>query len=582
MFYFRTKQCRTDDADVLTDIADMHILSSNQLPESCDEVLMKSSVQDLIQRIVVSTSFFPFSYFYRKVYELSVIVASLLLRRVDGVLAIYLRRGLAKGEIVYGLSDIDLAVIVKDDGVKGQSTKKRVRAIYNNLSRLIPLFGSGDKELGVYSYSELLKLFNDYGFYRYRFNEGKYTWRLLFGEDLVRALPELEDAALYLPATEELKTWWALLNGEISSASSSPLFQRKYLWYKACAEASKIYLFIYHGKNVGSREAALTQVKGYLSLEQSRHIDKVQNYLKKLTSKEDLITDELLAMFITLVSKTFGEMERKVYGDSKRKKAMVRLPSRRELVADDDQDKSIEELEQALTSEFGPYLSSVTLIPQVEFDLDILSNSDIDSFNLALHQKDFMPVEKLKRLCSLVEKHSRPQNIEPFLVVDGNIAFSLQLDRIHNSIKIKSPGACPLFFALFTRSSSQLPVSHAEASADPIMLNLPSAFEETVRKRADRINAIISNKDIYKLQTLDFIKFFWGAARTKLLARSLDANEIYIPITSKQIFEAIIRSSPGDSNWLAAMHGEYLKELRGQASEAYRFTSSSVELLSLV
>jgi len=582
MFYFRTKQCRTDDADVLTDIADMHILSSNQLPKSCDEVLMKSNVQDLIQRIVINTSFFPFSYTYKKFYDLSIAIATLWLKRVDGVLAIYLRRGLAKGEIVYGLSDIDLAVIVKDDGVKWQSTKRKVRAIYNNLSRLIPLFGSGDKELGVYSYSEFLNLFNYYGFYKYRFNEGKQTWKLLFGEDLVRALPELEDTALYLPATEELKTWWALLNGEISSASTSPLFQRKYLWYKACAEASKIYLSICHGKNVGSREAALTQVKSHLSHEQSRHIDKVQSYLKKLTSKEDLITDELLAMFITLVSKTFGEMERKVYGDSKGKKAMVRLPGRRELVADADQDKSIEELEQAITSEFGAYLSSVTLIPQVEFDLDILSNSDVDSFNLVMHQKDFMTVEKLKRLCSLVERHSRPQNIEPFLVVDGNIAFSLRLDRIHNSIKIKSPGACPLFFALLTGSASQLPVSHSEASADVIMLHLTHTFEETVRKRADRINAMISNKDIYKLKTLDFIRFFWGAARTKLLSRSLDSNEIYIPITSKQILEAIIRSSPGDSNWLAAMDGEYLKELRGEPSEAYRFFSSSIELLSRI
>ena len=139
---------------MLTDIADIHILSSKQLPKSCDEVLMKSNVQDLIQRIVVNTNFFPFSYTYGKIYDLSTAIATIWLRRVDGVLAIYLRRGLARGKIVYGLSDIDLAVIVKDDGVEGQSTKKKVRAIYNNLSRLIPLFGSGDKELAVYSYSE--------------------------------------------------------------------------------------------------------------------------------------------------------------------------------------------------------------------------------------------------------------------------------------------------------------------------------------------------------------------------------------------------------------------------------------------
>ena len=80
---------------MLTDIAEMHILSGKQLPESCDEVVMKSNVQDLIQRIVINTNFFPFSFIYRKIYELSVASDSFLLRRLIGVLAIYLRRGLA-------------------------------------------------------------------------------------------------------------------------------------------------------------------------------------------------------------------------------------------------------------------------------------------------------------------------------------------------------------------------------------------------------------------------------------------------------------------------------------------------------
>jgi len=543
---------------------------------------MKPKVQDSIQRVVIGTNFFPFTYIYRKIYELSTAFATFLLKRVDDVQAIYLRRGLAKGEVVHGLSDIDLAVIVKDDGVKGQSAKKKVRAIYNNLSRFNPLFGSGDIELGVYSYSEFLSLFNDYGFYRYRFNEGRQTWKLLYGEDVVKTLPQLEDTELYLPATEELKIWWALLNEELSSASRPPLFRRKYLWYKAIAEASKIYLFVCHGESVGSREAALLRVKEYLSSEQCLLIEKVQSYLRRLTSKEALLADELLALFITLVSNAFEGMERRVYGDSSGKQAVIRLPGSHELVADAGQKKSIEELERAITTEFGLYLSSVGLIPQVEFDLDILSNSDIDSFYLALRQRDFIPLEKLKRLRSLVEQHSHPQNIEPFLITDRNIAFSLQLDRIHNSIKIKSPGACPLFFALFTRSVSQLSGSQLETGGDTIKLLLPHSFEETVKKRADRINAIIADRDIYKLKTLDFVRFFWGAARTKLLARSLDSDEIYIPLTSKQILEAVLQFSPHDSNWLADMHREYIRELKGEPGEAYRFFSSSLELLSRI
>ena len=72
---------------------------------------MASKIKVLLQHVVVTTSFFPFTCVYRVAYALSVAVALRLFRRTRGVLAVYLRRGVARGEIVYGLSDIDLLVI---------------------------------------------------------------------------------------------------------------------------------------------------------------------------------------------------------------------------------------------------------------------------------------------------------------------------------------------------------------------------------------------------------------------------------------------------------------------------------------
>lgn len=544
---------------------------------------MKSSIQGLVQEIVVNTSFFPLTYIYRKIYELSAAVATLLLRRVDGVVAIYLRRGVAKGEVVYGLSDIDLSVIVKDEDGERESAKERVRATYNRLSCSIPLFGSGEKELGVYSTSEFLNLYNDYGSYKYRFNDGKYTWRLLFGQDVVRSLPRIEDTELYLSATEELKTWWALLNVEITSDSTYPLFKRKYLWYKAIAEASKTYLFVCHGEEVGRREAALTQVKNHLTYEQRCLIDRLESYMKHLTSKEDLILDELMTLFITLVSKTFQEMERRVYRDTEGKKAIVKVPNRHELIAESSLDSLVKELELNIGREVGTYLDSISLIPQVEFNADVLFNSDIDSFYLVLVQRNFIPTDKLRRVRSLFGENLRPRDIEPLIVADHHIAFSLQVDKIHNGIKIKSPRICPLFYALLPKGDLKSMEGSSEGEVAQISCYLPpDTFEEIIKKRVAKINAIISGKDIYKLKTLDFLRFFWGAARTKLLARSLGSDEIRIPLTSWQILAAILRSFPEDSTWLTAMHGEYFKESRGEENEAYRFFSSSVELLKRI
>ncbi len=542
---------------------------------------MKSSIQDVIQRIVINTSFFPLTYFYKKVYDLSILIASLLLRRVDGVITVYLRRGVAKGEIVYGLSDIDLSVIIEDLGEKEQAVKERVRATYNRLSRFIPLLGQGDKELEVYSASEFSDLYDDYSFHRYRFNEGKYTWRLLYGTDLVKALPALEDFKLYLPATEELKVWWALLNEELHPEYAHPPFDRKYLWYKAIAEAAKVYLLVCHGEEVQSREAALSQVKSHLPDEQSCHIDRVQSFLRHLTSGEDLQADELMSLFMMLVSKSYAEMERKVYADSKGKVAVVRVPGRHELIPNSNLDGILDKIESLIRTELEPYIDSIALIPQVEFELDVLCNSDIDSFYLALIQKSYIPIDKLRRVCSLFGNSICPGNIEPFIVADGRIAFSLRVDRIHNSIKIKSPGKCPLFFAMLDeRVSKPLEIAPEENGTTIRCYLHPDTFEETIGKRAAKIDATISSRNVYKMRTLDFLTFFWEAARTKLVSHSLEAEEIHIPLTSRQILDALVEFYSSDSGWLNDLHREYAKELRGEENEAYRFFSKSIDLLN--
>lgn len=545
-------------------------------------MLRKSQIQNIVQYMVISTSFPPFTYFYRKIYELSTKVATLLLRRVDGVIAIYLRRGVAKGETVYGLSDIDLLIVVNGEDKEGYLTKERVRATYDKLSQFIPFFGGIDKELGLYSASEFFRLYDDYDFYKYRFNDGRYTWALLFGEDLVKALPRLEDSELYLPATEELKTWWSFLNAEFSLEFAGPQFKSKYLWYKAISEASEVYLFVCHGKSVRSREAALCEIKNYLSYEHQCHIDRIQSYLRHLTSKEDLMSDESMQLFITLVEKTFRVMENKVYGDAKGRKAIVHIPRDNDLISSCNLAKLLREVDTIVREELEPYLDHIALIPQVEFGLDVLNNSDIDSFQLVLIQNGFIPIKKLRRFRSIFVENSTSYSIEPFILTNGNIALSLQADKSRHCIK--SPKRYPFFFSLLHRSAFRLSDCSFEESAERVHCYLPpDTFGETIKKRVVKINATILDRDIYKMMPLDFLRFFWAAARTKLLARSLNSlisNEIYIPLTSRQILEVLLESFPDDSDWLEGMHIEYNKELLGKENESHRFFSKSIALLN--
>lgn len=540
---------------------------------------MKSNIQNLIQYIVVSTSFPPLTCFYRKIYELSIAIANLMLRRVAGITAIYLRRGMARGEVVYGLSDLDLLVIVDDERKEERLVKEKVRATYDRLSHLLPLFGGAEKELGIYSVSELFSLYNDYDFYRHWFNDGKYDWKLLFGRDVVKNLPELDDSELYLPTTEELKVWWLHLNKEFTPDFNEPLFKRKYLWYKAISEASKIYLFICHGKKLRGREAALYEVRNYLDGEYHHLIEIVQGYLKNLTSREALVSDELMKLFVTLVGKAFEEMERKVYGDSKVKLATVSIPNSYKLIAESNLAALLQSAEVMLKGELELYLESVALIPQVEFKIDVLDNSDIDSFYMVLVQKDPIPREKLSRFFSVFNRYSYPQSVEPFIVSDGKIGFSLHSDNPHHCIK--SPGRNPLFFSMLSQTATNPRHGFEKADAECAHCYLPPCtFEETIKKRIAKIDTIISSKDVYKMKTLEFLRFFWGAARTKLLGRFIESNELHIPLNSKQILEMLLQSLPEESDWLKAMDIEYNKELLGKESEAYHFFWNSVALLN--
>jgi len=154
-------------------------------------------------------------------------------------------------------------------------------------------------------------LYANHPFCKYRFNEGKYNWKLLFGRNIIKDLPKLRDSELYLPPTEELKVWWSLISVELFLVRNLPLFKRKYLWYKAIAEASKVYLFVCYGKRIFSRKTALQRVKTYLNEEQNRCIDQVRKYAKNFTARDQFVVNDLIRLFVGLAQSTFSEMERK-------------------------------------------------------------------------------------------------------------------------------------------------------------------------------------------------------------------------------------------------------------------------------
>ena len=118
------------------------------------------------------------------------------LRAIQGVRAVYLRRGLAGRSPFYGLSDIDLLVMIDNRSDERRAT--RVRYEYELLRRRIPMLV--EDELALYRPSEFQALYENSTFYRNRFEDGRREWRRLYGEDIFRYLPngEVDQSSLAL------------------------------------------------------------------------------------------------------------------------------------------------------------------------------------------------------------------------------------------------------------------------------------------------------------------------------------------------------------------------------------------------
>jgi len=106
-----------------------------------------SHFKNTLQCIAVCTQFRPFTWLYRVLYTLAIRLCVRRFRRISGVRSVYLHRGLASSRPIYGLSDIDLLVVI--DNEQHQRVAARVQYQYELLRRIIPMLAKG--ELALYN-----------------------------------------------------------------------------------------------------------------------------------------------------------------------------------------------------------------------------------------------------------------------------------------------------------------------------------------------------------------------------------------------------------------------------------------------
>jgi hypothetical protein len=518
-----------------------------------------------LQRLAVATQYPPFLWCYRLIYSFAIRLCTGRLKRIPGVRAIYLRRGLTGGRPVYGLSDIDLMVMVE-----GELTGKpaaRVRHQYDLLRCVIPMLPEPG-ELGLYNREYFHLLYHHSAFYRGRFDEGRRNWRRLYGEDVFVDLPPPRDDVRET-AWQELRPAWNCLALELTPEPAAdaggmvrPSATRRYVAYKAIAEAARACL-VAQGESVEiSRDRAAICVAQRFP-EVARNLKEVRRLREKLLEAGMPDPDALMHTFLWLAGKALASSPDT---PTRRRRLHLMPPAHIDEMLLSQDDLSL--LESASAELEG--IDRIVLVPRLSFDavptLDLdpvaLVGATTDAFDVVLLGRSLPRVATLRRL------NDRLGRLLPLVhtyFCDGQIAVATQPTR---GWAIMDRRQVPEFFACL---DSAKPLRGRLEVAGAVAVDRPFDEEDPFELRARMLLGLFARSEAFQLPVVGFLALFWEAARAFALAMRRHNEVIEVPVTSAQIVDALARYTPAQAETLHRIRAEYLKEARTAKSEAERY-----------
>ena len=275
-------------------------------------------------------------------------LAAALARSAPGV-TVHAAGSLASGEVVPGVSDIDLVAVVPDG-----DEQRRVRARWSQLERRVPGVARG-VSVAVYRRAELREqvtcLTDGLGetapapledsllrpgrprdaVYR-RLHPGLYgtgvSWRRLAGARSDAQVAITEPGYRRQAAWLELQWWWRFA---FLAAARPDLHYVPHLAVKLAAEPARIWLWIEHGERADGRLDALRRARAHLP-EEAAPIGEALALHAQLGGTPDVPLRDLLALGLRFAARIAARFEADARGRRVSRDAARALRSRRAAV----------------------------------------------------------------------------------------------------------------------------------------------------------------------------------------------------------------------------------------------------------
>ncbi len=522
----------------------------------------------LLRRLVLATSVPPLLQAYQGVYRLVTLLALRLFRSYPAIRAVSLSRGSAKGEVVPLVSDIDFLVI--HDGLT-QGERTELVAAYGRLARRTRLL---DVHMQLLDEAWLRRQIAMDDHFRFRFAEGKATWKLLYGRDYVAELPVPEPAALEPGLIAEIKVWWMLLVWRLLGPrknSGEPIV-RNSICYKAVSEVLKAIDGLARQRLTFDRAAALRAGKDGLDPTGRALVARLQEHRRRgFRTPDPGIVADTTAFLLTHLDRFYGDARTLPAGVTDGQKVRVdapfgEVPGGHAVLA------AAQALTGALQQLWGDAFRGACLVPSIHFNLDELL--------LLVTVRPEQP-PSFEQLAAAARAHRAQAPASGgrlrLFVLLANAAFQLDAEDLEQSWQsILWPPSNPDVFALAARSDRRLTGAPLAGPAPPAGGALIRGF---LSSEDTAFGELLNDPAIYKLDTLDFLRVFWKTAQLTVMQRGASPRELLFPLTPDAVRRALATEGRPLPDRLQPLAGAFASALDGRRPDIAELVPDAIAYL---
>ncbi|HEY0796052.1 MAG TPA: nucleotidyltransferase domain-containing protein [Acidisarcina sp.] len=533
---------------------------------------LRARIRLAIRRLVVMTSVAPLSYLYVGIYKLHLKYALRVLSKFPGVHSIYVTGGMTSGDMVPGISDIDLVVV----GKWNDEQQMRVSYAMRRLSALSPLY---DAQLGgnAHTISSLITMYETDYFFQFRLNLGRTRWKRIYGEDLFTLLPPLAPEKVAGGYYSEVRLWWEQF---VDSAfgfgvtSRDEIF-RNSIAYKTVVGIQKMDLALQGSEITGARKEVIQAVinqtsdaeeKGFL-LRLQRSAD--HRFLNFEGNAQEQAFRYLIGLMERIHQRlpgalTFQPLPEAVDLDASAADMMICESSHQHLHG-----------VVSLVSKEWPGYISASVVPSLSFfypdDLVLM---------IEVNPSKLPTVDQIRELCrrQLEAAPGLRQRVALFLLLPHG-AYQLEIlssaEFWHHTL---CQPANPEVFALLGRPEFLIDGTTQRKPADPVWTRFASdqvAEEITVRRSAFSKAAEAAGT----LRSVDLLRNLWRQVQLEIIYRSAESGTISLPLTVPAMLRTLKSwGLPEDSVFTRLADG-YRSEMDGVPVDAHAMLPEVMELL---